>query len=114
MIIVLTIYLLQNTYRKIGFKAPSENDGFLKLCYNLIVCLNDKMLIYESKLEGNKNQYERLDNAIRTGLFVRNSIIRAWMVGLIKSRNDAYKYCKVLASKSECPWARLLNSQARA
>jgi putative transposase len=71
------------------------------------------MLIYESKLEGTKNQYKRLDNAIQTGLFVRNSIIRAWMDGLIKSRNDAYKYCKVLADNPEFPWARLLNSQGR-
>lgn len=72
------------------------------------------MIIYESKLEGTKNQYERLDNAIRTGLFMRNSIIRAWMDGLIKGRNDAYKHCKVLADNPEFPWARLLNSQARA
>ncbi|MBW4569198.1 MAG: hypothetical protein KME31_14615 [Tolypothrix carrinoi HA7290-LM1] len=71
------------------------------------------MIIYESKLEGTKSQYERLDNAIRTGLFVRNSIIRAWIDGLVKSRNDAYKYCKVLADNAEFPWARLLNSQAR-
>ncbi|MCC5664064.1 transposase [Nostoc sp. CHAB 5784] len=71
------------------------------------------MIIYESKLEGTKDQYERLNNAIRTGLFVRNSIIRAWIDGLIKSRNDAYKYCKVLADNPEFPWARLLNSQAR-
>jgi putative transposase len=35
------------------------------------------------------------------------------MDGLIKSRNDAYKYCKVLADNPEFPWARLLNSQAR-
>jgi len=71
------------------------------------------MLIYETKLEGTKNQYERLDQAIRTGFFVRNSIIRAWLDGLVLSRNDAYKYCKVLADNPEFPWARLLNSQAR-
>jgi putative transposase len=71
------------------------------------------MLIYEAKLEGTKDQYEQLDKAIRTGLFVRNSIIRAWMDGALKSRNDAYKYCKVLADNPEFPWACLLNSQAR-
>ena len=58
-------------------------------------------------------QYSRLDGAIRTGRFVRNSIIRAWVSGQVKSRNDAYKYCKVLADNLEFPWARLLNSQAR-
>jgi putative transposase len=71
------------------------------------------MLIYEAKLEGTPLQYERLDQSIRTGRFVRNSIIRAWLDGLVLSRNDAYKYCKVLADNLKFPWARLLNSQAR-
>ncbi len=31
----------------------------------------------------------------------------------IKSRNDAYSYCKVLADNPEFPWAKQLNSQAR-
>ena len=42
------------------------------------------MLIYEMNLQGTKDQYERLDQAIRTGGFVRNSIIRAWMDGQLK------------------------------
>ncbi|WP_017294783.1 transposase [Geminocystis herdmanii] len=71
------------------------------------------MIIYETKLEGTNDQYERLDNAIRTGRFVRNSIIRGWQDGIIKSRNDAYKYCKTLADNPEFPWAKHLNSMAR-
>ena len=76
------------------------------------------MLVYEMKLEGKKAQYEKLDEVIRTGRFVRNSIIRnsiirAWMDGEVKSRNDAYKYCKVLADNQEFPWAKKLNSMAR-
>ncbi len=71
------------------------------------------MLVYEMKLEGEKGQYERLDEAIRTGRFVRNSILRAWMDGEVKSRNDAYKYCKTLADNPEFPWADKLNSMAR-
>lgn len=71
------------------------------------------MIIYESKLEGMQTQYEQLDAAIRTGRFVRNSIIRAWIDNQIKSRNDAYSYCKVLANNPEFPWAKQLNSQAR-
>jgi putative transposase len=71
------------------------------------------VIIYESKLEGTHRQYERLDGAIRTGRFVRNSIIRAWIDNQIKSRNDAYKYCKVLADNLEFPWANQLNSMAR-
>ncbi len=71
------------------------------------------MIVYESKLEGTLNQYERLDQAIRTGRFVRNSIIRAWMDNQVKSRNDAYKHCAVLAKDTQFPWAKQLNSQAR-
>jgi putative transposase len=71
------------------------------------------VIIYESKLEGTQTQYERLDGAIRTGRFVRNSIIRAWIDNQIKSRNDAYKYCKVLADNPEFPWANQLDSMAR-
>jgi putative transposase len=71
------------------------------------------MIVYESKLEGEQNQYEKLDGAIRTGRFVRNSIIRAWMDNLIKSRNDAYAYCKTLGDNPKFPWAKQLNSQAR-
>jgi len=71
------------------------------------------MLRYEMKLQGTKEQYERLDQAIRTGRFVRNSIIRAWMDGEVKSRNEAYAYCKVLSDNPEFPWARQLNSMAR-
>ncbi|MDJ0742097.1 MAG: transposase [Xenococcaceae cyanobacterium MO_167.B27] len=71
------------------------------------------MIIYESKLEGTQIQYEKLNAAIRTGRFVRNSIIRAWMDGQVKSRNDAYKYCKTLADNPEFPWAKQLNSMAR-
>jgi putative transposase len=65
------------------------------------------------KLQGTRDQYERLDNAIRTGRFVRNSVIRAWMEGEVKSRNDAYKYCKVLADNPDFLWAKQLNSMAR-
>ena len=71
------------------------------------------MLVYEMKLEGEKAQYERLDEAIRTGRFVRNSIIKAWIDREVKSRNDAYKYCKLLADNPDFPWAKRLNSMAR-
>jgi putative transposase len=71
------------------------------------------MLLYESKLQGTSDQYERLDNALRTGRVVRNSIIKAWMDGIVKNRNDAYAYCKTLADNPEFPWAKQLNSMAR-
>ncbi len=71
------------------------------------------MLVYEMKLQGTQSQYGQLDEAIRTGRFVRNSIIRAWLDGQIKSRNDAYKHCKVLSDNPEFPWVSRLNSMAR-
>ena len=71
------------------------------------------MLVYEMKLKGTKQQYECLDQVIRTGTFVRNSIIRAWMDGIVKSKNEAYKQCKVLADDPQFPWAKKLNSMAR-
>ena len=72
------------------------------------------MLVYESKLKWTKEQYGRLNEAIRTALFVRNACIRSWMDGESYSRNDVYKYCKVLADNPDFPWAKKLNSQARA
>ncbi|MGB6166783.1 MAG: transposase [Geitlerinemataceae cyanobacterium] len=71
------------------------------------------MLVYESKLKGTQDQYRKLDEAIRTGLFVRNACIRLWIDRGAKSRNDLYKHCKVLADDPEFPWAKKLNSQAR-
>ena len=71
------------------------------------------MIVYEMKLQGTKSQYGQLDEAIRTGRFVRNSIIRAWIDGHVKSRNDAYSYCKVLSDSPEFPWVSRLNSMAR-
>lgn len=71
------------------------------------------MLVYEAKLKGTIDQYERLDEAIRTGLFVRNKCLRLWVDGLAKSRNDLYKHCKELAANPEFPWAKKLNSMAR-
>ena len=71
------------------------------------------MIVYESKLQGTTEQYEKLNQAIRTGRFVRNSIIRAWIEGTVKSRNGAYSYCKVLSDNLEFPWAAQLNSMAR-
>jgi putative transposase len=47
--------------------------------YNYASDVSVKMLVFEAKLEGTKQQYERLDEAIRTARFVRNSCIRYWM-----------------------------------
>lgn len=37
------------------------------------------MIVLETKLKGTLEQYGRLDEAIRTAQFVRNSAIRYWI-----------------------------------
>jgi putative transposase len=69
------------------------------------------MLVFEAKLKGEKQQYERLDEAIRTARFIRNSCIRYWMDNRGIGRYELSAYCKVLAQ--EFPWAGQLNSMAR-
>lgn len=71
------------------------------------------MLVLEAKLQGKVKQFEALDEAIQTANFIRNSCLRYWMDHRNVTRNDLYKYCKVLADNSEFPWAKQLNSQAR-
>lgn len=72
------------------------------------------MLVYEAKLKGTTDQYGKLDQAIRTSLFVRrNACIRLWIDRGAKNRNDLYKHCKTLADNPGFPWAKLLNFQAR-
>ena len=69
------------------------------------------MLVFEAKLEGERHQYEKLDEAIRTARFVRNSCIRYWMDNKGIGRYELSAYCKVLAK--QFPWANKLNSMAR-
>ncbi len=71
------------------------------------------MLVLEAKLNGKERQLQALDEAMRTATFIRNSCLRYWMDNKGTTRNDLYKYCKVLADNPEFPWAKKLNSQAR-
>ena len=71
------------------------------------------MLVLEAKLKGKTQQFEALDEAIRTAQFIRNSCLRYWMDNRGVTRNDLYKYCKTLSDNPEFPWANKLNSQAR-
>lgn len=68
------------------------------------------MLIYEYKLDGNKQQYSAIDEAIRVVQFIRNKCVRLWM-DAHASKNDLQCYCSTLAQ--EYPFASRLNSQAR-
>src|SRR6266571_4254990 len=69
------------------------------------------MLIYEYKLDGSKQQYAAIDEAIRTVQFIRNKCLRLWMDERGISNNDLQCYCAVLAKNY--PFASRLNSQAR-
>jgi putative transposase len=70
------------------------------------------MLVREAKLlNGTKEQYKALDDAIRTAQFVRNKALRHWMDNREVGKTELYALCKELAA--EFPWAKKLNSAAR-
>jgi putative transposase len=69
------------------------------------------MLIYEYKLDGTKQQYAAIDEAMRVVQFIRNKCLRLWMDRRGVSKNDLQCYCAVLAK--DFPFASRLNSQAR-
>ncbi len=69
------------------------------------------MLIYEYKLDGSKQQYAAIDEAIRVVQFIRNKCLRLWMDSRGISKNDLQCYCAELAQAY--PFAHNLNSQAR-
>lgn len=69
------------------------------------------MIVLETKLKGTSEQYERLDEAIRTAQFVRNSCIRYWIDNQGVGKGDLSKLCAMLAKEFE--WASKLNSMAR-
>lgn len=69
------------------------------------------MLVYEFKLSGKQKQYDLIDEAIRTALFIRNSCIRYWIDERGKGKYEFSAYCKFLAKNFE--WAKKLNSMAR-
>jgi putative transposase len=62
------------------------------------------MLVFESKLEGTKQQYERLNEAIPTARFVRNSCIRYWMDNKGIGKYELSAYFAVLAKEFPVRW----------
>ncbi|AFZ27552.1 transposase [Cylindrospermum stagnale PCC 7417] len=71
------------------------------------------MLVFEAKLEGTNEQYQSLNEAIRTARFVRNASLRYWMDNKGIGRYDLSKFCAVLAANHKFPWVSKLNSMAR-
>lgn len=70
------------------------------------------MIVREAKLlNGTKEQYKALDDAIRTAQFIRNKAIRYWMDNQGVGKADLYTLCKDLAALF--PFAKKLNSAAR-
>jgi putative transposase len=59
------------------------------------------MLVFEAKLEGTFKQYGKLDEAIRTARFVRNSCLRYWMDNKDIDKYNLSAYCAVLAKEFE-------------
>ncbi len=69
------------------------------------------MLVYEYKVDGTKQQYAAIDEAIRVVQFIRNKCLRLWMDERGIRKNDLQCYCAQLAH--EYAFANNLNSQAR-
>ena len=69
------------------------------------------MLVFEYKAYGKQQQFDAVDEVIRTVQFVRNKCLRLWMDRGGNSQYDLNKYCTILAE--EYPFADELNSMAR-
>jgi putative transposase len=69
------------------------------------------MIILEFKLKGKQQQYQIINDMIRTAQFIRNKALRYWIDNQNVKLADLYKQCAVLAKKFE--WAGKLNSMAR-
>ncbi len=68
------------------------------------------MLVLEAKLEGTKEQQEKLNEARRTARFVRNICLRYWMDNKDISKYELSAYWAVVASQLD--FAKNLNSMA--
>lgn len=69
------------------------------------------MIVIECKIKAKQYQLTAIDEAIRTGQFVRNKALRYWMDNKGVGKYDLNKYCRVLAK--EFAFANKLNSTAR-
>ncbi|MDJ0687505.1 MAG: transposase [Xenococcaceae cyanobacterium MO_188.B32] len=69
------------------------------------------MIVIEYKIKAKQYQLTAIDEAIRTGQFVRNKALRYWMDNKGVNKYDLNKYCRILAK--EFVFANQLNSTAR-
>ncbi len=68
------------------------------------------MLVYEFKVKGKPNQYQAIDEAIRTSQFVRNKCLRYWMDNEKVTRAELYRYNTQI--RANFPFVKALNSHA--
>ena len=72
------------------------------------------MIILEYKLKGKAQQYQIINDMIRTAQFVRNKALRYWIDNQGVKLVDLYKQCAIMAKEAkEFEWAGKLNSMAR-
>ena len=57
------------------------------------------MLVFEFKAYGKKQQYSAIEEAIRTGQFIRNKCLRYWMDNRGVGKKELYKYCTQLRAE---------------
>ena len=69
------------------------------------------MLVFEFKAYGKKQQFDAVDEAIKTVQFIRNKALRFWMDHQKVNKYDLNKYSAVLAK--EWTFCDELNSMAR-
>ncbi|MDJ0717272.1 MAG: transposase [Prochloraceae cyanobacterium] len=69
------------------------------------------MIVLEFKVKATAEQYQAIDEAIRTTQFIRNKCLRFWMDNKGVGRYDLNKHCRILAQ--EFSFANELNSMAR-
>jgi putative transposase len=69
------------------------------------------MIVFEFKAKGTKQQYQKIDEAIRITQFIRNKCLRFWMDNQNVKYYDLNKYTAVLAN--EFDFADKLNCMAR-
>ncbi|MBE9221061.1 RNA-guided endonuclease InsQ/TnpB family protein, partial [Dolichospermum flos-aquae] len=69
------------------------------------------MIVFEFKAKGTKQQYQKIDEAIRITQFIRNKCLRFWMDNQNVKPYDLNKYTAVVAN--EFDFADKLNSMAR-
>lgn len=69
------------------------------------------MFVLEFKVKAKTQQYQAIDDAIRTAQFIRHKCVRLWMDTKGTGKNDLYRYSQELAQ--DFKFADELNSTAR-